>query len=441
MSKRIYAVRNENTVSLFVDGKQHYIDCANIDEAKELIQLAQKAKESDNEETYKELLVRLDPSHKLEYLEQGEGKLKLIRNRSGEIFLENTSIPLPKLIVDAIVNQIEDDIPYDHLINFWSLCLQNPNPQAREDLFKFLSTYNFPITDYGYFIGYKAVYFKGEKNRYLLEGLSKILIDSKISRQDLSKVYVYRNDYHSSLYSVIADNKGESINKLDEIIKQQLTQEYLEADYRMYLNSLDDESDQPRYDEPDDEDIKQHIENHYEVYFKQFDLYCMGDRIMEKISNLLGDDEADAFTDIFTQKMDIRLGFPVSMPREDCDDNPDQVCSSGLHIGAPGYVRGFGGGSTKAIIACLVNPADVVAVPKDYSYMKMRTAKYFPYVVCELDKDGGVVEIDAKYFEEDYCDYEIKELENIQDEAVSYNGLSSEEAKQLIKNRLVVLQS
>jgi len=49
------------------------------------------------------------------------------------------------------------------LLKFWEKCKANPDPRAQSDLFLFLDHNGFPITDDGNFIGYKGVYFNGEK--------------------------------------------------------------------------------------------------------------------------------------------------------------------------------------------------------------------------------------------------------------------------------------
>jgi len=448
MHRRIYAVRNEKTVTVLYDGKQNYVECSDEEEAKELMVLANTAKnhplETERESAFKELQVKLDPSYAIEYL-NNEGKVfSLVRNRKGEVFLKNTNVPMPQNIVQSIVSLVSDNLPYDHLINFWTLCLQNPDDRAREDLFKFLSTYNFPITDYGYFIGYKAVYFKGEKNRYLLENLSKILINTKISRKSLENLYIYRDDKVDRLYTAEGNSLNEAYNNLTEKYVK-IFEEEAREDYISSLCLDDDELEEFEGGEDIEvpqEHIDSYVKNSMDEFLLNITFVCRGDNIQKTISDLLENDDADSFTDCYTRKSLITLGVPVSMKRDECDSNPNRTCSSGLHIGAPGYVKDFGNGNNKAVIACLVNPADVVAVPYDYGFMKMRTCKYYPYAVCELNPDGSVVEINTQYFEEDYCDYEIKELEMLKDSYQNqYTALSTEEAINLIRNRLTVIES
>jgi len=88
--------------------------------------------------------------------------------------------------------------------------------------------------------------------------------------------------------------------------------------------------------------------------------------------------------------MNIKLGQEVSMPREECNSDPNETCAAGLHVGAWGYVGGsdfssdgFGGGSPdKVILEVLVCPSQVVSVPYDYNGQKMRCCMYYPISIA-----------------------------------------------------------
>lgn len=99
--------------------------------------------------------------------------------------------------------------------------------------------------------------------------------------------------------------------------------------------------------------------------------------------------KADGLFDSRTGKVPNDVGNLVEMPRSMVNDNRDQTCSQGLHIGAWQYVASFSGDT---ILKVLVNPADVVSVPSDYNGQKMRAAKYV--VVCAVD--GRKNPIDTK---------------------------------------------
>jgi hypothetical protein len=121
-------------------------------------------------------------------------------------------------------------------------------------------------------------------------------------------------------------------------------------------------------------------------------------------------DEANVpvYTDMHSRTMRIVLGEPVRQDRKECDADFRRDCSNGLHVGATKYVEGFASGSSK-ILVCYVNPANVVAVP-DYDHSKMRVCEYFPFAVATYN-NRKIDVIEQAYFESDYCEYEIEELE------------------------------
>lgn len=83
------------------------------------------------------------------------------------------------------------------------------------------------------------------------------------------------------------------------------------------------------------------------------------------------------YKDKHSGKYDNTPGLPpLEMPRNQVDDNPRNHCSNGFHVGALGYVKGFGNGSTDRIVICEVNPRDIVSVPEDHSCMKVRCCRY-----------------------------------------------------------------
>lgn len=74
-------------------------------------------------------------------------------------------------------------------------------------------------------------------------------------------------------------------------------------------------------------------------------------------------------------QFDHHVGNTVEMDRIDCDANPNQTCSTGLHFCSASYLPNFAGGGSR-IVAVKINPADVVAFPKDYGWSKGRACKY-----------------------------------------------------------------
>lgn len=100
-----------------------------------------------------------------------------------------------------------------------------------------------------------------------------------------------------------------------------------------------------------------------------------------------------SYMDIHSNTMDNSIGKTVFMDRAKCNPNPNQTCSSGLHVCTKGYLGSFIGDRT---VLCKVNPKDVVAVPNDYSAMKMRTCYY--KVVGEIKNNNEFSDILAKLY-------------------------------------------
>ena len=72
-------------------------------------------------------------------------------------------------------------------------------------------------------------------------------------------------------------------------------------------------------------------------------------------------DEEGVYTDHHSHTFRIRIGEMVTMPREKCDCDSNVSCSRGLHCSSVGWLKQNYFGNTG--LACLINPADVVAVP------------------------------------------------------------------------------
>ena len=71
--------------------------------------------------------------------------------------------------------------------------------------------------------------------------------------------------------------------------------------------------------------------------------------------------EEGVYTDHHSHTFKIKIGEMVTMPREQCDCDSNISCSRGLHASSVGWLKRNYYGDTG--LACLINPADVVAVP------------------------------------------------------------------------------
>lgn len=84
---------------------------------------------------------------------------------------------------------------------------------------------------------------------------------------------------------------------------------------------------------------------------------------------------SEDYKDLATGKFDNSIGAVPEMPRNMVCEDKNKTCAPGLHVAAKSYIPHYGGGEGR-IIACSVNPANVVAIPTDYDNAKMRVCRY-----------------------------------------------------------------
>ena len=89
------------------------------------------------------------------------------------------------------------------------------------------------------------------------------------------------------------------------------------------------------------------------------------------------------FTDKHTGKFFNGVGEVLSMPRNKVDDDKNVGCSYGFHAGTLRYASEFASGNDKLVLV-EIDPADVVSIPTDCQYQKLRTARY--KVVSEYER-------------------------------------------------------
>lgn len=105
-------------------------------------------------------------------------------------------------------------------------------------------------------------------------------------------------------------------------------------------------------------------------------------------------EEEGIFTDHHSHTFKIKIGEMVTMPRDKCDTVQENTCSRGLHIGGRGWLKQNYYGDTG--LACLINPADVVAVPPYDNYGKLRTCAYLPMEIIHYDENDDVIPLDVE---------------------------------------------
>lgn len=104
--------------------------------------------------------------------------------------------------------------------------------------------------------------------------------------------------------------------------------------------------------------------------------------------------EEGVYTDHHSHTFKIKIGEMVTMPREKCNCDSSVSCSSGLHIGGKGWLKRNYYGNIG--LACLINPADTIAVPKIDNYGKLRTCAYLPIEVIKYNEHDDVIPLDVE---------------------------------------------
>jgi hypothetical protein len=98
------------------------------------------------------------------------------------------------------------------------------------------------------------------------------------------------------------------------------------------------------------------------------------------------------YKDKWSGKFDNSVGAENSMERSNVDDNINNGCSYGFHIGSHDYADSWGGSDGKLMLVEF-SPEDIVSVPHDCNYAKLRVSKYKVVSECFDRKpvsDSGV---------------------------------------------------
>ncbi|ACV79013.1 hypothetical protein [Nakamurella multipartita] len=69
------------------------------------------------------------------------------------------------------------------------------------------------------------------------------------------------------------------------------------------------------------------------------------------------------------------VGATLVMARSEVDNERDAPCSQGLHVGTHDYASGWAGDHGRLLLVAF-NPRDVVAIPRDAGYAKIRVCRY-----------------------------------------------------------------
>jgi len=252
--------------------------------------------------------------HAIETIEEMVNKLPhIFEKRGNALYRTSIDLSIPEGLAlefvqtyDAFLTagtdgilDFEETAPFQALDNFWMWCALNPNPESREDLFRFLTLHEMKITNQGMFLAYRRVVSTNNSNR------DKDLISFISNKYVQVKTKWKKNPSH---YEVHELNNVFELRHVDMNSDVEIT----------YIGNLQD-------------------------------LYL-------DLPNMT----QSQFTDAHTHSMDYRIGMEARIPRYEGNQSNQVTCSKGLHVASKAYnYSGFG--DTAIMVA--VNPMDVLAVP------------------------------------------------------------------------------
>lgn len=168
---------------------------------------------------------------------------------------------------------------FKKLDNFWMWCSLNPNPESREDLFRFLDKHQMAITNDGMVLAYRRVVSKKNEKSDLVEFISNQYIKVK------------------TIWKKNPENYWVSV-------------EHGTSNYKLTANQFTEHND---------------LGNLKELYLN---LPTLAEQ---------------QFTDGHTHSFDYRIGQEVRMPRSEGDQSNRVSCSNGFHQASKAYdYSGFG---------------------------------------------------------------------------------------------------
>lgn len=301
-----------------------------------------------NEEGLKRLFY---PTYdKVVTLQNGIENSQYITKRGNSLYIDSISkLTVPQDFAEAVF-KAEQDGNEDKIkayLNFWTLLSLNPDSRVRDNIFWFLNRWGMVISQSGLIVGYRNVDIKYEGCKYSSEMIAYTTREYAYVRYKLKK--------NPANYLICKNDLGEYVRcKADGNGCNMLTE----------------------------------IGNLAEIY----------KNICES-----QEDTATVYTDHYTHSFEIRIGQVVQMERKTCDAEQEHDCSRGLHVGGKDWLEKNYFGDVG--IRVLVNPADIVAVPTQSDYGKLRTCAYYPINVVEYDADGHVKDQGIESgFEDDFIE-------------------------------------
>lgn len=324
------------------------------------------------------------------------------RREGDSCYLVGTNRTMPSLLVEKFIQVVyrikefqhygdkplqwfcDQDDEYQSLKNFFMWCCLNPRAEVANELYRFLTENSFRITKQGFFVALRNV--------VTLHGSPELV------------------HFISNTYNKVKAVWGKKPKKYTVFLEN--------GEYKIvHQNGLYETRTELIEEEWDD----------YEECYIECDPY---EREYEvpidygaKIGNLkdlykdLPNRHENRFTDDWTRTFDIRVGKPVSMPKEECNWSTQDCAAAGLHFTAD-QIHYVGCGDQSVLV--LINPMKVVGIGEH----KGRCYEYLPIMTVPREEATSILHdlrFDTLQLDEDYA---IRELEGL--EAKAKEGFTTE---------------
>ena len=134
------------------------------------------------------------------------------------------------------------------------------------------------------------------------------------------------------------------------------------------------------------------------------------------------------------------VGATIEVARRCVDDNKDNHCSFGLHVGSYDYANDWAGESGRLLVVEF-DPADAVSVPTDCNFQKLRVSKYkvvFDITDTRKELNRPVYEANKPiYGSDDDIDFDEDEDEDYDDDFVDQGDWNDDPEDEDSENNFV----
>jgi len=288
--------------------------------------------------------------------------------------LYHSSVPnvsIPEFLARAIA---EHESRRSTLLNFWLLLAHNPDPVVRLSAFDYIQRNQLRLGKSGMLFTFRRAHRKEVRTDVVGEA------DAKYKERITELVYLTKEKKKASTQQFVIKLENGTIECVDI---RKVPQKYKDCEQLGMLHEIFETQQKELIEEPSKE-IR----------------YYSGRSDHTKFTVNGVPQEGHTY---------YALHKETRIPRVDCDKNPENECSNGLHLGAPRYVSNFGSGD---ILVCLISPMDIVSVP-NYDSSKARFCSVYPVAVIQKTELARYIREEDVFDDYDDLEYASQFAESI----------------------------